>query len=96
LITTGLGLKSTVPRDAPSITALFDADESDVPIVSVVPQPVNEAAINTDRMRFVFRGSVFITLFKPPGLFFGNRFSFYVWIPYGRGNSRFQAARDNP
>lgn len=39
LMTTGLGLKSAAPLEAPRINALSDSAESDVSIVSVMPQP---------------------------------------------------------
>lgn len=67
LITTALGLKSTVPREAPSITALFDADESEASIMSVVPQPITSVAISPVNTQVDFRRNVFMTYSKMQG-----------------------------
>ncbi len=64
-MTTGVGLKSAVPREAPTISALFEGNESDESIVSVMPQPIKSTATSPGNRGLDFRGFVVISISYP-------------------------------
>ncbi len=64
-MTTGVGLKSAVAREAPTIRALLDDDASDESIVSVMPQPIKSTATSPGNKGLDFRGFVVISFSYP-------------------------------